>query len=141
MTSAPAMAQADPGLPPELAQQFHVDAAGEVWLRAARCAGGVMFPPRRYCGTDLSEPEELLLPGAGRVNCVTRVRVRPPYGLPQGYMIGFVDLDAAPVRVFGLFAPEDAEAMTPGRPVTLTLKPLGTDNAGAPCLRPVFVAA
>ena len=141
MTADASVTQAAPELPPELAQQFHVDAAGEVWLRAARCAGEVVFPPRRYCGDALSEPEEVLLPGAGRVNCVTRVRVRPPYDLPQGYMIGFVDLDAAPVRVFGLFAPDAAEAMAPGAPVSLTLKPLGSDNDGSPCLRPVFVAA
>ncbi|TDK48085.1 Zn-ribbon domain-containing OB-fold protein [Antarcticimicrobium luteum] len=141
MTGTPSAARAAPELPPELARQFHVDAGGGVWLRAARCAGAVVFPPRRYCGDALSDPEEVLLPGAGRVNCVTRVQVRPPYDLPQGYMIGFVDLDAAPVRVFGLFDPEDADAMAPGRPVSLTLKPLGTDNAGTPCLRPVFVAA
>lgn len=141
MTATASMTQAEPLLPPELAQQFHVDEAGEVWLRAARCGGEVMFPPRRFCGTDLSEPEEVLLPGAGRVNSITRVRVRPPYDLPHSYMIGFVDLDAAPVRVFGLFDPEEAEAMAPGRPVALTLKPLGTDNDGHPCLRPVFVTA
>lgn len=130
-----------PELPPELAQQYHVDAAGAVWLRAARCSGTVVFPPRRYCGADLAPPEEVLLPGAGRVNCITRVRVRPPYDLPQGYMIGFVDLDAAPVRLFGLFSPDTAEDMAPGRAVSLTLERLGTDNTGAPCLRPVFVAA
>ncbi len=83
MSADPAAAQVSPKLPPELASQFHVDEAGEVWLRAARCAGKVVFPPRRYCGADLSEPEEVLLPGDGRVNCLTRVRVRPPYDLPQ----------------------------------------------------------
>ncbi|TDE36307.1 Zn-ribbon domain-containing OB-fold protein [Antarcticimicrobium sediminis] len=141
MTGDPSAAPVGPELPPELAQQFHVDSAGTVWLRAGRCAETVVFPPRRYCGDDMSDPEEVLLPGAGRVNCVTRVRVRPPYDLPQGYMIGFVDLDAAPVRVFGLFAPQDAGAMVPGRAVALTLQPFGTDNEGTPCLRPVFVAA
>ncbi|WP_180900622.1 Zn-ribbon domain-containing OB-fold protein [Martelella soudanensis] len=136
------MSTATPSLPSELHRQYHVDAAGRVWLRAGRCTGegGIVFPPRRFCG-DLSEPDEQLLPSDGKVNCITRVRVRAPYGLPQGYMIGFVDFDAAPLRIFGLFDPETADDIAPGSPVRLILKPLGVNNDGAPCLRPVFVAA
>ncbi len=128
-----------PVLPPELAAQYHVNASGEVLLRAVRAArgGDILFPPRQFSGPDLAPTEETLLPGDGRVSCLTRVRVRPPYGLPPGYVIGFVDLDAAPLRLFGLF---DGEAeLRPGHRVTLRLRALGVDNDGAPCLRPVFV--
>jgi uncharacterized OB-fold protein len=131
--------QSKPVLPPELVAQYHVDGAGKVLLRAVRAAHGgeVLFPPRQFSGPDLAPTEEMLLPGDGRVNCLTRVRVRPPYGLPSGYAIGFVDLDAAPLRLFGLF---DSEArLMPGNRVTLCLRPLGVDNDGNPCLRPVFV--
>lgn len=130
-----------PVLPPELVAQYHVDDAGEVLLRAVRAADGgeVLFPPRKFSGPDLAPTEELLLPGDGRVNCLTRVRVRPPYGLPPGYVIGFVDLDAAPLRLFGLF--ESGMELSPGKRVTLSLQALGVDNDGNPCLRPVFVPA
>ena len=128
-----------PVLPPELVAQSQVDDAGKVLLRAVRAAGGgeVLFPPRKFSGPNLAPTEELLLPGDGRVNCLTRVRVRPPYGLPPGYVIGFVDLDAAPLRLFGLF--ESGAELSPGKRVTLSLQALGVDNDGTPCLRPVFV--
>lgn len=134
-------ANAPPVLPPELVAQYHVDEAGRVLLRAARAAKGgeVLFPPRQFAGPDLAPTEQVLLAGDGRVNCLTRVRVRPPYGLPPGYAIGFVDLDAAPLRLFGLF--DDGTALAPGNRVTLRLRPLGVDNDGTPCLRPVFVPA
>jgi hypothetical protein len=138
MTGVPA-----PELPPELAAQFALAADGTVLLRASRPAQGdaVIFPPRLYAGDRLDPTTEVLIPGDGRVNCLTRVRVRPPYGLPPGYVIGFVDLEAAPLRLFGLFAPEDADSLVPGSPVRLRLMPLGTDNDATPCLRPVFVPA
>lgn len=128
-----------PALPPELVAQYHVDADGQVLLRAVRSASGgeILFPPRQFSGPDLAPTEETLLPGDGTVNCLTRVRVRPPYGLPPGYTIGFVDLNAAPLRLFGLF--DDGSTLAPGSRVTLSLRPLGVDNDGNPCLRPVFV--
>lgn len=134
-------AQTAPALPPELAAQYHVDADGRVLLRAVRSTSGgdVMFPPRKFSGPDLAPTEEMLLPGDGRVNCLTRVRVRAPYGLPPGYVIGFVDLDAAPLRLFGLF--DDGAALAPGSRVRLSLRPVGVDNDGNPCLRPVFIPA
>ena len=130
-----------PVLPPELVAQYHVDDAGKVLLRAVRAANGgeVLFPPSKFSGPDLAPTEEFLLLGDGRVNCLTRVRVRPPYGLPPGYVIGFVDLDAAPLRLFGLF--ESGAGLCPGKRVTLSLHALGVDNDGNPCLRPVFVPA
>lgn len=133
--------QNSPALPPELMAQYHVDADGRVLLRAVRAAKGgkVLFPPRQFSGPDLAPTEEMLLSGDGRINCLTRVRVRPPYGLPPGYTIGFVDLDAAPLRLFGLF--DDGMALAPGSRVRLSLRPIGVDNDGNPCLRPVFVAA
>jgi len=140
-TSATLPSDGGPVLPPELAAQFAVDDNGVVRLRASRpdSGGDVTFPPRLYAGDGLEPATEVLIPGDGRVNCMTRVRVRPPYGLPPGYVIGFVDLDAAPLRLFGLFAPEDAESLSPGSPVRLSLMVLGTDNDAKPCLRPVFV--
>lgn len=47
------------------------------------------------------------------------------------------DLDAAPLRLFGLF--ESGAELSPGKRVTLSLQALGVDNDGTPCLRPVFV--
>ncbi|NML76870.1 hypothetical protein HHL25_22265 [Rhizobium sp. S-51] len=134
-------AHSKPTLPPELMAQYHVEPDGRVLLRAVRSARGgeVLFPPRQFSGPDLAPTEELLLSGDGRVNCLTRVRVRPPYELPPGYMIGFVDLDAAPLRLFGLFDGETE--LSPGSRVALRLRAIGVDNDGNPCLRPIFVPA
>jgi uncharacterized OB-fold protein len=130
-------------LPPELAAQYHVGSDGSVLLCAVSCGEGgeVLFPPRHFSGSELAPTKEVLLPSDGYVNCVTRVRVRPPYGLPPGYMIGFVDLAAAPLRLFGLFDPETEAEIKPGCRVVLRLRAVGVDNDGRPCLRPVFVPA
>ncbi|MCX7169865.1 MAG: OB-fold domain-containing protein, partial [Proteobacteria bacterium] len=66
------------------------------------------------------------------------VRTRAPYQLPEPYAVGYIDLDASGLRVFGLFHPQATERLRIAMRVALSVMPLGVDNDGRPCLRPVF---
>ncbi|MCC7167694.1 MAG: OB-fold domain-containing protein, partial [Rhodospirillales bacterium] len=97
-----------------------------------------VFPPRPYGGDTLAELERMEFAGKGRIYAFTVIRVKPPYGLPAPYAVGYVDLDQAPLRLFGLFAPERVDRLAVGLPVVLRARALGFDNLERPCLRPVF---
>lgn len=127
-------------LPPELDRAYRLDdGPGEkVVLLASRCANRLSFPPRAYCGESLDAPQQVEVRAVGRVYCYTIVRVRPPYGLPTPYAVGYVDIDNADLRIFGLFDEEIAADLALGMPVELRARMMGVDNSGAACLRPVF---
>ena len=126
-------------LAPGLEQVFRQDADG-CRLLAARCrlSGRLFFPAPAYCPCCLEAPETVPLSGRGSIHAFTVVRIKAPFGLPEPYAVGYVDLEAAPLRVFGLFPPQAIADLRTGLAVDLTLMPLGLDNVGQPCLRPVF---
>ena len=70
----------------------------------------------------------------------TIVRMKPPFGLPAPYAVGYVDLPADGLRIFALLDPT-IDAYRIGMPLALTSGPLGVDLAGAPCARPFFTPA
>lgn len=123
-------------MPPALS-----DAFSDGGLRIGRCArtGRVFFPAPLYCPCCLEPPERVAISGRGTVHAFTVVRTKAPFGLPEPYAVGYVDVMAADLRVFGLFAPEALPGLAPGVTVDLAVRPLGCDAAGRPCLRPVYM--
>lgn len=130
-----------PVLPPGIDQVYRQDDTGDgCRLMAAQCRHSrrIFFPAPAWCPCCLEPPEALALSGRGTIHAFTVVRVKAPFGLPEPYAVGYVDLDAAPLRIFGLLmAPAIADLRT-GLAVDLVVMPLGVDNRGEPCLRPVF---
>ncbi|MHB8767240.1 MAG: Zn-ribbon domain-containing OB-fold protein [Deferrisomatales bacterium] len=112
-------------------------------LLGGRCApcGRWFFPRPARCPGCLERVEEAELGGDGAVYSCTVVRVRPPWGLPQPYGVGYVDLDGSGLRVFGLLDPAALDRFRVGVPVRLAVGPLGVDSQGTPCLRPYFSPA
>ncbi|MCB2188256.1 MAG: OB-fold domain-containing protein [Deltaproteobacteria bacterium] len=100
--------------------------------------GRTFFPRPQYCPGCLAPPEVRELSGEGTIYSYTVVRIRPPFGLPQPYAVGYVDLAGTELRIYGMFDPADTEDLAIGRRVRLSVGPLGADLRGAPCLRPFF---
>ncbi|RIK95356.1 MAG: hypothetical protein DCC73_02990 [Proteobacteria bacterium] len=96
------------------------------------------FPRSRYCRRCLGAVEEARIGGSGRIYSFTAVRTKPPFGLPQPYGVGFVDLTHSGLRVLGLIDPGSIDDCVIGDPVVLAVKPLGHDGTGQACLRPYF---
>lgn len=120
-----------PELPPVAPGIVSFDAAGGVSLVGTRLAdGSPVFPPRD--ARDGGAPIDL--GGTGRLYAFTTIHTRPPFGLPQPYSVGYVDLDREPVRVFALVS----GALARGAAMRLTAVPMGVGTDGQPCLRPVF---
>ncbi|HEY0836209.1 MAG TPA: OB-fold domain-containing protein [Azospirillum sp.] len=126
-------------LPPELSGAYRVLDGGDdrVVLLAGRAGprGELTFPRRAWRA---DAPETVEVAATGRVYSHTLVCVKPPYGLPAPYAVGYVDIDGTGLRVFGLFDPQAVDALAPGLRVELVARQLGVGNDGAACLRPVF---
>ena len=99
------------------------------------------FPRPPRCPHCLGEVQEKNLGSTGRLYTYTMVRVKPPWGLPRPYGLGYVDLDDSGLRVLGLLAPEALERAEIGLPLRLAVGELGCDISGTPCLRPFFEPA
>lgn len=108
-------------------------------LLGSRCPAcdRLAWPPRDRCPDDGTATTTIELPPAATVYAATIVRLKPPFGLPAPYAVGYVDLDGVALRVFALLDPAVA-AWPIGTALHLTSGPLGTDLAGAPCRRPYF---
>ncbi len=74
----------------------------------------------------------------GTIYSFTVIRTKPPFGLPQPYAVGYVDLEDDNLRIIGLLDPEKISALSVGKPVTLSIAPIGLDRSGQPCLRYFF---
>jgi uncharacterized OB-fold protein len=110
---------------------FETDAEG-ARLLAGRCTdcGNVMFPRTVQCPRCGSEQvETTALHGRGTVYASTVVHVPAPVGIKPPYAYGLVDLEDAPLRVFGLFS-GDAKSFKPGARVSLVIEPLRRDAEG-----------
>lgn len=99
------------------------------------------FPRPRYCPECLEPCQESILGGQGEIHSYTIVRTRPPFGLPQPYAVGYIDLSGSGLRIFGLFNPVDIPGLAIGRKVRLEIGPMGNTGRGEPCLRPYFSLA
>jgi len=99
------------------------------------------FPRPRHCPQCLQPPEERPLSGDGVIYSYTVVRTRAPFGLPQPYAVGFIDLSQSGLRIFGLLNQSDIGRLAIGKAVRLRLGPLGVDGKGGPCRRPYFSLA
>jgi uncharacterized OB-fold protein len=112
-------------------------------LLGGRCAvcGRIDFPRPLYCRTCLEPVDEVGLGGQGTLHCHTVVRTRAPFGLPEPYAVGYVDLDGSRLRVFCLLDPSELDRLRPGLPVRLAAAPLGDDGRGHPRRRPYFTPA
>jgi len=99
------------------------------------------FPRPPRCPYCLGQVEGKALGATGTLYTYTVVRVRPPYGLPSPYAIGYVDLDDNGLRVLALLAPESLDKLEIGMRLRLAVGQLGCDVGGAPCLRPYFEPA
>lgn len=119
-----------------------VDMAGKdsPQLLGSRCpdCGHYAYPASGLCSECGSEMGSVELGSSGTLYSYTTVRVKPPLGLPQPYSVGYIDLDNAPLRVFGLLDCSDEAACTIGATVKLKVGELGVNRDGAPCLRPYF---
>jgi uncharacterized OB-fold protein len=99
------------------------------------------FPRPPRCPQCLGQIEEKNLGSTGTLFTFTVVRVRPPWGLPSPYGVGYVDLDGSGLRVFGLLSPDALDNLKIGMPLRLAMGQMGCDVRGNPCLRPYFAPA
>lgn len=127
-------------LPPVVADLCAEGEDGRHELIGGACAacGKSHYPRQEICRGCLAPTRRSLIGGTGRIYSFTRVRSRAPYGLPEPYAVGYVDLDRSGLRVFGLFAPQATEQLRIGAEVELSVIPLGVNAEGRPCLRPAF---
>ena len=109
-----------------------IDADGRTTLIGSRAADGELsFPPRLInAGTDLVN-----LGSDGTLHVFTTIHTRPPFGLPQPYSVGYVDLLSVSLRIFALLGNGPLQC---GSPVGVTARAIGVGLDGKPCLRPVF---
>lgn len=130
-------AAALPAVAPDL---FVVNDDGTAALLGGRClsCASLHYPWAERCPACLDPLLRVPLGSRGRLYSVTVVRTKAPFGLPEPYAVGYVDLDDNGLRVLGLLDPAKLAGLELGGRVALAVQPLGVDNAGAPCLRPVF---
>lgn len=112
-------------------------------LLGGRCpeCGQDYFPRPPRCPRCLGEVQEKNLGSTGKLYTYTVVRVRPPYGLPSPYGIGYVDLDGSGLRVLGLLSTGALDNLEISLPLRLAVAEMGCDMRGNPCLRPYFEPA
>lgn len=116
----------DPGPPPRL--------TGGACPRCDR----KFFPRPVFCPGCLDPVDPADLSPTGTLHSFTVVRTRAPFGLPQPYAVGYVDLDRDRLRIFSLLDPERTAGLSVGQRVTLRVASIGVDGSGAPCLRYYF---
>ncbi len=99
------------------------------------------FPRPSRCPLCLGAIDEKNLGSTGKLYTFTVVRVKPSWGLPCPYGVGYVDLDGSGLRVLGLLDPESLDRLEIGLPLRLAVGEMGVDLRGNPCLRPFFQPA
>jgi len=127
-------------LPPVVPGLYAAGEQGELELTGSYCVacGRYAYPRAEHCPKCLQPTGRKPVGGKGNIYSYTVIRTRPPFQLPEPYAVGYVDFAASGLRVFGLFHPEAIEQLQIGMFVTLKELPLGINNEGQPCLRPVF---
>lgn len=128
-----------PHILPDLFQALNEDPDryGLVVGYCGKCEG-YSFPTPSLCPKCYGDIQRHIFGEHGHVYSFTVVRTKAPFGLPEPYAVGYVDLADVPLRVFALIDPAAIGNLAVGAPVTLKAMPLGTDGHGMACLRPVF---
>jgi uncharacterized OB-fold protein len=96
------------------------------------------FPKPKFCRKCFSDVEEINLDSVGTLYSFTVVRTKPPFGLPEPYAVGYVDLDQCGLRIFALLDPLQVEDLAIGRSLKLMVGQIGQNIDGQDCLRPYF---
>jgi uncharacterized OB-fold protein len=96
------------------------------------------FPKPMVCPQCLEEVQDIKLSTEGKIYTYSVLRTKTPYGLPQPYADGYVDLEKDGLRIHTLFDPEKVDELKIGMPVTLRVGQVGVGNDGKPCLRYFF---
>jgi uncharacterized OB-fold protein len=96
------------------------------------------FPKPTVCPMCQGPVEIAELSDEGSIYSFSVVRTRAPFGLPQSYAIGYVDLDADRLRIISLLDSERLDQLAIGVPVTLRVEVIGVGNDGLPCTRYFF---
>jgi len=136
-------AKTDGGLPPLMPDLFESLAGpGRYGLVGSRCrvCGCRCFPFASHCPKCQVGMDREVVGTRGKIYSYTVVRTKAPFGLPEPYAVGYVDLVESSLRVFGLLDPATIGSLEVGMPVEVTVMPLGVDKEGRRCLRPVFRA-
>jgi len=90
------------------------------------------------CPHCLEPVKSVRLSKEGTIYSFTVVRIKPPFGLPQPYSVGYIDLKDDNLRIISLLDPEKVDKLSVGAPVALSVAPIGLDRDGQPCLRYFF---
>lgn len=96
------------------------------------------YPAGNICSHCGETTETCSLGREATIYSFTTVRVKPPLDLPRPYSVAYLDMANAPLRIFALLLPEQETQFEIGQQVELQLLPMGSNNAGDACLRPVF---
>jgi len=96
------------------------------------------FPKPMVCPHCLGELWDIGLSAEGKIYTYSILRIKPPYGLPQPYAVGWVDLENDGLRIFSLLDPERISDLDFGKRVTLRVGAIGVNNEGQTCLRYYF---
>lgn len=108
-------------------------------LLGSQCASGrVLFPRVALCPDEGDATTPIELPMRATLHSFTVVRMKPPFGLPAPYAVGYVDLEGTDLRLFMLLDPLAIDALRIGMLLTLSSGPFGVDLDGTPCARPYF---
>ncbi|HBR98977.1 MAG TPA: hypothetical protein DD979_16605 [Gammaproteobacteria bacterium] len=112
-------------------------------IRGGHCesCGQLHYPYCTHCMRCGQQVSPVYFDPAGKVYSFTTVQTKAPYGLPEPYTVGYIELNENGLRVFGLFAPEVSGDIEIGTEVVISLQALGLDGQQQPCLRPVFTVA
>ncbi len=96
------------------------------------------FPKPIVCPYCLGPVGATPLSREGVIYSFSIVRIKPPFGLPQPYPVGLVDLVEDGLRIITLLDPLKTEGLAIGKNVHLMVEPLGVDAGGQTCLRYYF---
>jgi uncharacterized OB-fold protein len=96
------------------------------------------FPRPVVCPQCLNALDSIPLSPDGTIYSFTVVRTKAPFGLPQPYAIGYVDLEKDGLRIISLLDSEKLAHLAVGVPVTLRVDVVGVGPDGQPCLRYFF---
>ncbi len=109
-------------------------------LQGGSCpaCGRQFFPRPLVCPICLGATSPTYLASEGTLHSFAIVRTRPPFGLPEPYAVGYVDLDDCGLRIISLLDPDKTGELAIDQRVALKVGPLGVNRSGEPCMRYFF---